>query len=334
MKKKSVDATEAKSELFGWVGGAAALVFAGLLIFGGEVPYFAFSLLIASALLLPVARKLAYSRTGFRLHIALRSASVVAVMFSGIVLQQAVNNREKAQYFEANSGSIIKDARDALNDGDYSHAKALSAKYAIIKNNDLEAIYSESKAYLDAAERAENEANAESERLANLAAEKKKQNERVGEIIAELKTIPSSEYTKNWGLYLELTKLLPDNAKYQNKLSYYRVKMDEEDSRNLAIAQEQERERNALIAKFGVKPLKFGRSYSPVKRYLKYSANDPDSIDIQGCNDVSYNEQGWLVACTYRGKNAFGALIRDSNWFTILNGVVVNVQSIDKYKLN
>jgi len=88
-------------------------------------------------------------------------------------------------------------------------------------------------------------------------------------------------------------------------------------------------------AKFGPKPVPsaWDGSYHEVQRYLEKIANDPDSIKIQGCTPVSVDEKaGWVVGCDYRGKNALGGVVRNSNWFVIKHGAVIKILSADSYK--
>ena len=97
----------------------------------------------------------------------------------------------------------------------------------------------------------------------------------------------------------------------------------------------QEKLNQKLEAKFGPRPSQsaWDGSYREVKKHLKKAANDPDSIKIESCTGVSYNEKvGWLVGCDYRGKNAFGGLVKNSNWFVIKGGMVVKVLPANSYK--
>jgi hypothetical protein len=89
----------------------------------------------------------------------------------------------------------------------------------------------------------------------------------------------------------------------------------------------------AVAFLFGTKPKKSLRdgSYSSIKNHLKSIAHDPDSITISGCTEVYYTNKGWLIGCNFRGKNAFGALIHISKWFTILNLKVVKVEPASSY---
>lgn len=81
----------------------------------------------------------------------------------------------------------------------------------------------------------------------------------------------------------------------------------------------------SLVAKLGKRPVQsaWDGSYYEVERYLKRTANDPDSIDIEGCTTVVAGTDGWNVRCRFRGTNAFGAKILLSQVFVIKNGQVV-----------
>lgn len=60
----------------------------------------------------------------------------------------------------------------------------------------------------------------------------------------------------------------------------------------------QEKLNQKLEAKFGPRPNQSGwdGSYREVKTHLEKAANDPDSIKIESCTGVSYDEKvGWLV---------------------------------------
>jgi uncharacterized protein YgiM (DUF1202 family) len=92
-------------------------------------------------------------------------------------------------------------------------------------------------------------------------------------------------------------------------------------------------ERQRLEDKFGEKPEKLLGSYSEVRRYLRATANDPESIEVEQCTDVYTSDQGWLVGCDYRGDNAFGGTVRQSNWFTIVDGRVAERHDPDAFSV-
>ncbi len=88
-------------------------------------------------------------------------------------------------------------------------------------------------------------------------------------------------------------------------------------------------------AKFGKRPeiSAWDGSYRAVKEYLKAGANDPDSIKFEGCGETMIDEsKGWLVGCSYYGKNKFGGQVKNFNWFIIKNETVMQFLSEESYK--
>lgn len=64
-------------------------------------------------------------------------------------------------------------------------------------------------------------------------------------------------------------------------------------------------------------------SYFAVMRYLEHNAPDPDSIEVTGCAQAVLTDKCWLTECSYRGKNAFGALTRQSGVFWMQREAVI-----------
>jgi len=60
--------------------------------------------------------------------------------------------------------------------------------------------------------------------------------------------------------------------------------------------------------------------------------NDPESLEMDACTEVYYVTDGWLVGCDYRGRNAFNAMIRQSNCFIIRQGRVVSMKDGSAYR--
>jgi hypothetical protein len=81
---------------------------------------------------------------------------------------------------------------------------------------------------------------------------------------------------------------------------------------------------NELVSKFG--PGDGIDLKAIIMTYLDYTANDPKSIKIIAFSPVCYNDHGWVLGCDFRGKNAFGGLVKNSKWFTISNRKVINVE--------
>jgi len=153
------------------------------------------------------------------------------------------------------------------------------------------------------------------------AAQRKKQE---AELLAKVKALPASPAVANRDAYAELCKLVPGNKLYQEKFALYD-----------RLTKKEEQQFQERLERFGAVPIYNGwdGSYYEVKFYLKQVANDPDSIKLDGCSKVYGSDSGWLVACNYLGRNAFGGMIRKSNWFTIRNGRVVNMEPASAHTL-
>ena len=61
---------------------------------------------------------------------------------------------------------------------------------------------------------------------------------------------------------------------------------------------------------------RYGR-YIAAAAYLRRVAHDPSSIEFIGCTDAVLTKKCWKTKCSYRAKNAFGALIVDTSTFYI-----------------
>lgn len=64
-----------------------------------------------------------------------------------------------------------------------------------------------------------------------------------------------------------------------------------------------------------------------VGMYLAKTLNDPNSFQSEGC-DVGISGESWVANCTFRARNAFGALVQQTWRFTIKNDQVINAQQL------
>lgn len=179
----------------------------------------------------------------------------------------------------------------------------------------------------------ENETNIDEKKAEKEAREKAEREAQTKEILAKLKGIPTSQFQKNRDLYQKLVTYYPDNEKYIKKLDFYSAKIKEQQEKEHIKQEKLKKEHEKRIALFGKPPVQsaWDGSYYEVERYLKRVANDPNSIKIDGCTKVYRTESGWLVGCDYRGRNAFGGLIRQSNWFSIVYGTVIQMHDSSSY---
>jgi hypothetical protein len=142
-------------------------------------------------------------------------------------------------------------------------------------------------------------------------------------LVAEVRSVPASDLLRNRDLYHQLRTLVPENARYQERFEHYD-----------GLIKAEERERADRQARFGARPTPsaWDGTYRVVTSYLREIANDPGSIDVDSCTEVYHVEDGWLVGCDYRGANAFGGMIRASNWFIIRHDQVVRMEEASAYR--
>lgn len=315
----------------------------------------ALCLFAVGALLLPPIRDFVFSKTTTALPVQLRAVIIVILLGSFVYftsiggteraeeaaaeeareLAEIVAQRKKknADFFNANRETIIFSAQTALAEKDYAKVISNTSQYLAAGDQELNEIHDEAKSTLTKIEKAEEARLAKIKEAEDSKKEEVRREKRTVEILAELKTIPVSKYAKNKGLYAELVKYHPYEAVYKERLDFYSGKVKEQWEKERAAAQRDKKKRQDRLAKFGERPTQSGwdGSYSPVKRYLERIANDPDSIDIDNCTEVYYTKDGWLVGCDYRGRNAFGGMIRQSNWFIIVHGTVISMKESSAY---
>lgn len=157
--------------------------------------------------------------------------------------------------------------------------------------------------------------------------------QKTSDMLAELRTIPASEARRNRDLYKQLVEMHPEEPGYHEKLEHYSKKVQEQRELERQEQARQEEERMARLVRFGSppEPSTWDGTYREIRDYLERVANDPDSIKIDACTKVYHTADGWLVGCDYRGRNAFGGIIRQSNWFTIVDGRVVEMHDFSVY---
>lgn len=310
-----------------------------------ESPLAGICLIAISLLLLPPVRSAVYAKTNKEFPFNARAISIFVLFIAfGIFMSQSDQKKaaelqaqkaeEQAQkiakarqdnidYFNSHKEEILASASSALSEKSYQVVVSQTSKYLPANDADLNEIHSKAKNALDEIKKAEKEAK-----------EKAQRESKTKELVAKLKTVPGSEFAENKKLYQQLVTLNPGNAAYQQKLDYYSQKLSEKIENEKREQERLRKDREARIAKFGEPPTQsaWDGSYYAVERYLKRVANDPDSIDIDGCTKVYHTESGWLVGCDYRGRNAFGGMIRQSNWFTIVHDQVIQMHDASAYK--
>lgn len=247
-------------------------------------------LILASIVVNPSAKSILLKRFDWEITTKMTAVSIACLfVLSGIAVKYAEDDRslmlaqkkiekeellikENRQKFEASKPSIIKGIENLIRDGEFTKAQNECLKYINFNEQDDRDL---KKLY--------------SEINKKIAEQGKKKKEQL--ILAELKKIPVSQFKENRDLYQELNKLYPNNKLYSKKLNFY----------NTAI------ERQILIER-QFSPWD-GSNYS-LERFIKNSMNDPDSF--QHVNTVYWDKGTYLIVeTTYRGKNAFGGLVKN-----------------------
>lgn len=221
--------------------------------------------------------------------------------------------------FRQNANQILAKSSELLASGEIQQAIDLTQKYLVSDDPELTELHERAKAELAEIER----------------------REKIQEILSEVRQLPATQVVENRDLYRQLLELDPGEPLYAEKLRFYSGKVEEqagrlrqEQKRHQEEREREEEQRQLRAANFGAAPVRssWDGSYRPVRQYLLQVANDPDSIEIDGCTGVYHTDDGWLVGCDYRGRNAFGGMIRQSNWFTIRDGRVVEMHAASAYK--
>lgn len=240
---------------------------------------------------------------------------IVLVLIIGFVLKNSWEESQaeaariaKVEKFKSNPEIILTEIRALLKEKKFSQALTLGKSYASSSNAELLGLIQEIEVI--------------QLQIKNEAEEKK--------LLAEVKAVPAKELKKNQELYAKLIALNPKEPTYKQKHDYYgsKIKAHEEEQRAL------QKKRDALVKKFGNPPMEAGfmtNYYLEVLQYLQKAAHDPNSLEFEGCTDVHQSNQGWVVGCAYRGRNGYGGIVKNSNWFTIRHGKVVKVEPSSSY---
>lgn len=231
--------------------------------------------------------------------------------------------QEVIDTFQAKRGGLLSDLQKAYDQEKYQSVVARAEPFLLTEDPELLTLHENAQQALARTAAEEERARQEADREAT-----------TEKIVAQLKTTPAAQIHRNQALYARLVALNPEEQRFQDKLDHYTAKVDEEKARQRAEKAQRRKAYQEGVAQFGKPPTQSGwdGSYLPVSEYLSYVANDPDSIEFIGCTEVNYHDDGWLVGCNYRGRNGFGGLIRQSNWFTIRHGSVVKMHDGDAFR--
>jgi uncharacterized protein (UPF0297 family) len=272
-----------------------------------ESPLAGLCLIAAAALLLPPVRNFVYSKTNKEFPVKARVISIfILFMAFGFFVGQAQDRKEQElaaqqaqDYFNANREQIVSTVKKALSEKDYQSVISQSNKYLVAGDKELEQMNAQAKNELASIEKAK----------------------KTEKLLTELEGVPAQEYEKNRSLYQQLLSLHPDNELYKTKVAFYTGKVEEEKQKKIAA----EARKKKIETQFSP----WDGSHRNLERVIKDSMNDPDSYDHV---ETVYWDRGdhLVVRTTFRGKNAFGAVVKNSVKAKVsLDGQVL--QLLDQY---
>jgi hypothetical protein len=308
--------------VIGWFLGLAALGVMTTDLFGG------FLYLVAAAVVLPPVNSWLKGTLNLALSAKAKAWLVLGFLFVGsLAMARGGTRREERETaraastrtealradFTANGPAILARMDSALRARNYALAASLGQKFAgAVTDSQLV--------------RRTREAQAGQAREANRAKEQA--------LVARAAATPAGNLEANRDLYRQLVALNPTNVSYKAKSDDFNNRLRQQQ----AVEQDRLRRQQAVeqdrLRRFGPVPKAsaWDGTYREVKDYLQQVANDPDRLKMEACTPVYHVANGWLVGCDYRGANAFGGIIRQSNWFIIRNGRVVEMKESSAYR--
>lgn len=254
-------------------------------------PLAGLSLIGVSLLLLPPVKNFAYEKTNktFPTEVKVVVIAILLIAFA-VFMGQSQEKLPQEQVIKQDKELAEKREEIRQKDIDYFNANreeiVLSAKKALL-SKEYQLVISQSTRYL----------------VSNDTELKKVHSSAKTEILlAELRSIPVKEYEKNKILYQQLVQLHPENNKYKSKVNFYENKIIEKKQKHLAVKERKKRIENQFSSWDG--------SHRNLERFIKKAMNDPESYEH---DETSYWDKGsyLIVKTTYRGKNAFGGIVRN-----------------------
>jgi hypothetical protein len=313
-----------------WIFGTLFLLMGAVSLI--DSPLAGLCLIGISALLLPPVRTFIYSKTNMEMSAKVRAIAIFVLFIAfGAFIGQ--NQEKKAQelaakktqeqteklakikqenidYFRINRDKIISSVKSALAAQEYQSVISQSTKYLAADDAELNQLYGIAKSRLNEIQKAE-----KTEKL--LAENEIQKAEKTEKLLAEIKATPTDEYEKNKNLYQQLAGLHPDNESYSEKVVFYSQKIEEGKKKQLAA----EARKKQIETQFSA----WDGSHRGLERVIKESMNDPDSYDHV---ETVYWDRGdhLVVQTTFRGKNAFGGVVKNSVKAKVsLNGQVLQI---------
>ncbi len=272
--------------VLGWYFGISFLLLSIIFLFSD--PTIAIPSLLIGLLLLPPSKKI------IRLSIKTKTLTIIGLLIIFGAVSSRVDRHKETQAlisdFEENKEQIIESIEVKINNNEFEDALTMiSEKLALVKDD---------KDLIDLQKKAE-----------------------ANNILAELKTVPATDFKKNMELYKRISEIYPENETYASKFKYYTEKYN----KKLAAEAAEEARRKKIEEQFSA----WDGSHYNLTRYIKKCMNDPKSYEHV---ETRYSDRGdhILIITSFRGKNVFGGVVVNTAIATAtIDGDLLSVEFVD-----
>jgi len=199
-------------------------------------------------------------------------------------------------YFAANRASVLSEFAAAVDGKNLATAKAIRDRFILaVQDPEFDLILNRYVSLREDIERAE----AEKTRLAKIA-----------QLTKQLSTVGATDYDQAFTIYAQLVALEPTNKSYKQKLDRFVKARDEKAAKEaaaLAAATAKAERQKKIEGQFSG----WSGAHYNFERLIKQAMNDPDSYDHV---ETKYIDKGSFIRvfCTFRGKNAFGGMVKNT----------------------
>lgn len=236
----------------------------------------------------------------------IEAESVEQTRLQAVADAQALKQRDEADaakklasaktYFEENRTNVLTEFTSALDAKNMVTAQAIRDRFILaIRDPDFDLLL--------------NHYVVLKEELALAEAEKSRKS-KIAELATRLGTVGATDFIQAIAIYSQLTTLDPSNKAYKLKLVQFRKARDAE------VAREEEAVAAAAAKAVRTKIIQeqfsgYDGSHRKFERLIKQAMNDPSSYDHV---ETRYIDNGSYIRvfCTFRGKNAFGGLVKNT----------------------
>jgi len=252
----------------------------------------AIAFLLIAFLLLPPVRKIIFEKTGKPVSIKLRAAAiivllVIATAFTSVALEEKEILRAQEQQ------KIEEEKKQAIIEKNIKYFQAnkeqiLAELSTHLNNQEYKLVLTKAKGYT----------NANDKELGVLVVKAKEK-----DLLQQVKKTPADNLEINKKLFAELKSLIPSNPDYVEKYQFFASKLAEKQSQQRLEAEKEKK----IKAQFSA----WDGSHRGLEKLIKENMNDPSSYEH---DKTIYWEMGdhIVVLTTFRGKNAFGGVVKDS----------------------